>query len=124
VPQLLQDLLALGSEGIQGIWLLLAGTHERLIVEGRSFFGVDGDKTEERTHFLSDVVGVSAKMPFSEPVEVAVEFWREFGEVVFLLDDNYLKETTVDLFLDILAGQENHIVRNQGNLLAPFAFKV
>jgi hypothetical protein len=79
VPQLLQDLLALGSEGIQGIWLLLAGTHERLIVEGRSFFGVDGDKTEERTHFLSNVVGVSAKMPFSEPVEVAVEFWREFG---------------------------------------------
>jgi len=53
------------------------------------FDHLNWDVAEERVFFLVDVLRVGAEMPFSKPVEVAVDLRAELFDVFFIGDDNF-----------------------------------
>ena len=73
--QLLQHLLALGSEGGLGVDGGLVALGPGLEVESLRLDGLEGGEAEEGLRGGGNVFGLLADVALAEPVEEAVDFW-------------------------------------------------
>ena len=105
MPQLLQHLLSLGGQCGQRIDGS-ASPAPGAVAEALNFGGFVGGEAEQRFHFLVDVVGLLAKIAFSDAIEVSLDFRGEPGDGDFGLRDGDFEVAGGDFFPAGFGGEE------------------
>lgn len=122
--QLLQHLLALGSEGGLGVDGGLGSLGPGLEVEGLRLEGLEGGEAEEGLRGGGDVFGLLADVALAEAIEEAVDLGGELLEFCLVLDDGDLEMAGRDLALGSLGGEEGDGLADEVDLGAPLAVEL